>query len=214
MKRAPLHRVFYAKFFLKVFYGLLVILLLTVCATNIWIVMLGQQNISEEKPIEKRDYVIVLGAGVRGQELSGALKSRMIGAVHLYQNKLVSKILVSGDGTDPYYNETLAMKKFAVKNEIPEADIESDALGFSTYDSILRARSVFKIQQAYVVSQKFHLIRILWLAQAVGIDAKGVSAGLLNEDWYYLLREIPARTKDFFLHFFNFEPATTRDKIF
>ena len=214
MTKAPSKIAFLAKLFLEMSAvgGLLGLAVLAV--TNFWIVTKAEPQIVDGQPVEVRDYAIVLGAGVRGQALSGALKSRMMRAMQLYQNKTVRKILVSGDGTDPYYNETVAMKKFAIKNEIPAADIESDALGFSTYDSVLRAREVFKIRNAYVVSQNFHLTRILWLANAVGIDALGVPAGPVDEEWYYRMREVPARTKDFFLHWADYRPEGTRDKFF
>lgn len=185
-----------------------------VLATNLWVVAVGERRILFTPPTEPREYVIVLGAGVHGQELSGALRARMTLAVELYRKQLARNILLSGDGTDPWYNETVAMKRFALMNDVPASRIFSDAKGYSTYDSVLRAREMFGVEKAYIVSQKFHLSRVLWLANAVGMEAIGVPTGAVDGELYYSMREIPARTKDFFLHVLDYFPQGRREAPF
>jgi vancomycin permeability regulator SanA len=185
-----------------------------VLATNLWVVAEGEKRILFTPPTETRDFVIVLGAGVHGVELSGALRSRMALALELYRKQLVRNILLSGDGTDPWYNETVAMKRFALMNDIPASRIFADAKGYSTYDSVLRAKEMFGVETAYVVSQKFHLSRVLWLSNAVGIDVLGVPTGPVDGELYYSMREIPARTKDFFLHVLDYFPQGRREAPF
>jgi vancomycin permeability regulator SanA len=146
----------------------------------------------------KKDMAIVLGASVHGSTLSEALRARMETAVGLYQKGLVQHILLSGDGTDGFYSETMAMKKFALKKGIPEISILTDEKGYSTYTSILRVKNVFRAQSIYIVSQDFHLTRAVWIARAIDLDADGISAGSMKRRWYYEVREFLARVKDFF----------------
>lgn len=167
--------------------------------TNLWVVTQGQSRTLTSDPIEPRDCAVVLGAGVRGFKLSGALRGRMLKAIELYNSRLVSRILVTGDGTDVYYNETLAMQKFAISNNVPAHVVMTDPQGYSTYTSIMRAKTQFRIESAYIISQDYHLSRAVWLANATGIDAWGVPTNVTNKDRYYFIREMPARTKDFTL---------------
>lgn len=153
-----------------------------------------------------KEYAIVLGASVHGDALSELLKARMETAITLYNQKLVKTILMSGDGTDSYYNETAAMKKYALKNGIPEEVLITDEKGYSTYATILRAKEVFNAKSAYIITQNFHLPRAVWIAREIGIDAQGVNAGKTKDNWYYSLREFLARTKDFFQVKFKITP--------
>lgn len=143
------------------------------------------------------DFAIVLGASVHGQVLSDVLKARVSAAVHLYQMGQVNCILMSGDGSKAHYNETAAMKKYALKDGIPENALFTDAKGFNTYTSMLRAKEVFHVKQAYIVTQNFHLGRAVWIARKVGIRAQGQNAGSVDREWYYQIREFFARFKDF-----------------
>ncbi len=158
--------------------------------------------------------LIVLGAGVRRKELSGMLRCRMLKAIELYNAQKSDRILLSGDGTNPHYNETAAMRKFALQNGINADAVLTDPLGFSTYDSLRRAIEVFGIRNATIVSQDFHLSRAVWLADSFGIHADGESCDQTGAGLYYNLREIPARSKDVFLRWFDFAPRSNRDELF
>lgn len=158
--------------------------------------------------------LIVLGAGVHRKELSGMLKCRMQKAIELFSRERGIRILLSGDGTDPHYNETSAMKNYALQNGLPQESLLGDPLGYSTYDSLRRAREVFGIRTGVIVSQDFHLKRALWLAESFGISVEGASCDKGSSSYFYDLREIPARTKDVLLRWLDFAPRSNRDELF
>lgn len=158
--------------------------------------------------------LIVLGAGVLRKEPSGMLKCRMHKALEIFTQQPKLRVLLSGDGTDFHYNETSAMRSYAVQNGLPRHALLSDPLGFSTYDSLRRAIEIFGIRKGIIVSQEFHLKRALWLARSFGMDATGVACDKSGSSLFYQLREIPARSKDVFLRWFDFAPRSSRDEIF
>lgn len=171
-------------------------------------------ELSSNSDPRQRPTVIVLGAGVRRRELSGMLRCRMLKAIELYNNQRSTRVLLSGDGTDPHYNETTAMRKFALQNGINADALLTDPLGFSTYDSLRRAIEVFGIRSAMIVSQDFHLQRAIWLANSFGIEASGESCDAGSSSYFYDFREILARCKDVFLRWFDFAPRSNREEIF
>jgi vancomycin permeability regulator SanA len=143
---------------------------------------------------------IVFGAGVRGQGLSPMLMDRVRLAVDLYRAGRVRKLLMTGDNSRPDYDEVTPMRRFAVSRGVPEGDIVLDYAGFSTYESCYRARQVFGVKQAVLVTQSFHLARALYTCRQLGIEAVGVGA----PDWgiypdrvmtYYAVREAFATLK-------------------
>lgn len=158
--------------------------------------------------------IIVLGAGVWRNEPSGMLKCRINKAIALYARERGHKMLLSGDGTDHHYKETNAMSEYARMNGVSNEDLLTDALGFSTYDSLRRAAEVFNIKNAIIVSQEFHLSRAVWLAGSFAIKATGIPCDSNKSSLYYHLREIPARTKDTLLRWFNSPSRDHREQIF
>jgi SanA protein len=152
----------------------------------------------EEAP--KAQVAVVLGALVfRDGRLSYVLADRVDTAIDLYRKKKVDKILLTGDHGRVSYDEVNAMRRYALKHGIPPEDVFMDHAGFSTYESMFRARDVFRVKSAIIVTQRFHLARSVYTARALGIDAMGVEADrhiyihpLLNN-----AREILARTKAF-----------------
>ena len=120
---------------------------------------------------------IVLGARVYPNgRLSGMLRDRVETAVALYKAGKVQKILMTGDNSVPDYNEPDAMKAHAVALGVPAADIQPDYGGRRTYDSCYRARQIFEVDSAIVVTQAFHLPRALFLCDQLGLSAVGVAA--------------------------------------
>ena len=107
---------------------------------------------------------------------------------------------MSGDNGTESYNEVLAMKNYAISKGVPSEDIFCDHAGFSTYESMYRAKHVFGVERMIVVTQTYHLYRALYAANGLGIDAVGVESDLhtYGGQPMFDLREIPARTKDFF----------------
>ena len=104
------------------------------------------------------------------------LHDRIATAVDLYQRGLVKKLLLTGDNRVVNYNEPEAMRRVAVKLGVPIEDLVLDYAGRRTYDSCYRAREIFGVQRAILVSQAFHLDRALYLCDSFGIDSIGVAA--------------------------------------
>lgn len=120
---------------------------------------------------------LVLGARVYSDgRLSGMLRDRVDTAVALYKAGKVDKLLMSGDNSDEEYNEPGAMVSRAIQLGVPAEDVQPDYGGRRTYDSCYRARSIFQITDAVVVTQEFHLPRALFLCENLGIRVSGVIA--------------------------------------
>jgi SanA protein len=120
---------------------------------------------------------IVFGAGLYhdGTPLP-VLADRVAAAADLYKAGKVGKLLLSGDNRFPEHNEPEAMRRYAISLGVPEADLVLDFAGRRTYDSCYRARFVFNIKKAILVSQEFHLARAVYLCDQLGIESAGVAA--------------------------------------
>jgi vancomycin permeability regulator SanA len=143
------------------------------------------------------DMIVVLGAGVRGDVPSDVLRDRLETALALYRAGRASRILVTGDHARADYDEPGAMARWLVAAGVPKRAIVLDHAGFDTYSSIVRAREVFGVTHAIVVTQRFHLARALWVARSVGIDAEGAEAdrqSYRGAAWFEA-RELLSRTK-------------------
>ena len=169
----------------------------------------------EAAELENTDCVLVLGAGVRDGNPTPMLRDRLITGISLYKSGAAPKIIMSGDHGREDYDEVNVMKSYAVENGAPDSDVFMDHAGFSTYDSVYRAKAVFEADSIIIVTQKYHLYRALYIAERLGVNAVGVSAdlddysGQLKRD----LREIAARDKDFFSCLFKPEPKYLGEKI-
>jgi SanA protein len=120
---------------------------------------------------------LVLGAGLwRDGTPTPALYDRVATAVDLYKAGKVKKLLMSGDNRRVDYNEPAAMKTLAVQLGVPDEDIVLDYAGRRTYDSCYRAKEIFGVQRAMIITQRFHLDRSLFLCDAMGLEAVGVVA--------------------------------------
>ena len=146
------------------------------------------------------DCILVLGCYVHDSgRPSDMLADRLRRGIELYQSGAAPKLLMSGDHGQKDYNEVKAMKLEAMEEGIPSEDIFMDHAGFSTYESIFRARDVFDADRIIIVTQEYHLYRALYVANALGLEAYGVAAdyhtyvGQVNRE----VREILARSKDF-----------------
>jgi SanA protein len=127
--------------------------------------------------VPARPVALVLGAGLWDDgSLTPILADRMLTAVGLYHAGKVEKLLCSGDNRFVDYNDPAAMKAYAVRLGVPEGDIVLDYAGRRTYDSCFRARAIFGVEQAVVVTQRFHTARALYTCEALGVDAVAVKA--------------------------------------
>ena len=123
----------------------------------------------------QRYTAIVLGCRVNGDDPSGCLEERLAAALELYRSGHVQRLLLSGDHGTAGYDEVNAMRGWLVDRGVPLEHVFLDHAGFDTYDTMMRARHVFQVDGALIVSQAFHLPRAVYLARAVGLDAVGVS---------------------------------------
>lgn len=200
---------------------ILLVLVLAAARINLYVINSTKDNIysldhgfSDEK---KYDCIIVLGAGLKADGTpSNMLEDRLKRASEVYFDGASDKILVTGDNSTMEYNETIAMKNYLVRElGVEEDDVVCDYAGFSTYDSLYRARDVFCVKSAVVVTQKYHLYRALYIADALGLETVGaecdyhIYAGQLRRD----LREAAARAKDFLSTIFMPEPKFLGQKI-
>ena len=162
------------------------------------------------------DCILVLGC----QVWSNGTPSRMLGdridrGLELYKAGAAPKILMSGDHGTVSYDEVNAMKRIAIEAGVPSEDVFMDHAGFSTYESVFRAKAVFQARRVLIVSQEYHLYRALYCARALGLDACAVAAEDIRYrgQFYRDLREIAARDKDFLKCIFKPDPTFLGDVI-
>lgn len=138
---------------------------------------------------------IVFGAAAYRSGPSDAFGDRLLTAAELYHAGKAQKILISGDNSTVDYNEPQTGKNFLLEYGIPGEAIQLDNAGFRTYDTCARAKKVFLVDEAIVVSQRFHLPRILFTCGMLGIEVEGVVADKQSyqNHWYNLLRETAAQ---------------------
>lgn len=174
--------------------------------------------ISEEKAksLFDVDCILVLGCGVKSNgEPSDMLEDRLLRGIEVYNLKSAPKLLMSGDHGQPEYDEVNTMKNFAIKKGVPSTDIFMDHAGFSTYESIYRAKEIFGAEKVIIVTQKYHLYRALYIAEKLSVEAYGVSSDYRK----YIgqtpreIREVLARNKDFFTLLVEPEPTYLGEKI-
>jgi len=160
---------------------------------------IGEQLTVSMEKTKEADCIIVLGAGIVGNKPSISLANRLDKAIEVYNLGHTKKILVSGDHGESSYDEVNVMRNYLLEKGIPKDDIFMDHAGFSTYDSMYRARSVFKARSAIVVTQKLHLRRALYIGDKMGIAVTGVEAenSTAKSTAFQSVREYPARVKAF-----------------
>jgi vancomycin permeability regulator SanA len=143
-------------------------------------------------PTEDR-VAIVFGARVEGNgDPSNTLYDRTVTAVELYHAGRARKLLFTGGNREPE-----VMKRVALESGIPEADIVLDDMGIRTYESCARAKQVFGIESAILVTQDYHLARSIYLCRSMGVDSIGVDAKRRDYDGerYAWVREYISRVR-------------------
>ena len=188
-------------------------------AINGWVILSTQARIitaEEAAELADADCIVVLGCAVRADGTpSPMLAERLARSVELYEAGAAPKLLMSGDNGQVEYNEVVVMGNYALERGVPSYDIFLDYAGFSTYESMYRAKEIFQAKKIIIVTQKYHLHRALYIAKALGLDARGVSsdtqtyAGQTNRD----IREILARNKDFLTSIFKPKPTYLGDPV-
>ena len=201
-------------------YGItiIIIIVIIVLGINLYVKKSTSKQIINENNCAKLsdvDCIIILGAGIWEDKPSPMLEDRLLEGIKLYQNNVSDKIIMSGDHGRKEYDEVNIMKNYAIEKGIPSENIFMDHAGFSTYESIYRARDIFKAKKIVIVTQKYHLYRALYIANQLGIEAYGVGADPRQYVGaaYRELREILARDKDFVKCIFKPEPTYLGDTI-
>lgn len=161
------------------------------------------------------DCILVLGCGVWGETPSHMLEDRLLQGIELCKNGASEKMLMSGDHGRENYDEVNVMKNFAVERGIDSEDIFMDHAGFSTYESMYRARDIFKAGKILIVTQDYHLYRAIYDARALGLEAYGVASNprSYGGQLYRDIREILARNKDFVYAIIQPEPTYLGEAI-
>ena len=197
---------------------LLIAAVLLPVATSYYVMASTQDRIItlDEAAGMNADTILVLGARVwdNGQP-SGILKDRINTGVDLYEAGASDRLLMSGDHGQDEYDEVNAMKDYAIEKGVAPAVIFMDHAGFSTYESLYRARDIFQVKTVVIVSQQYHLYRALYIARALGLDAYGVSCDTREYNAYLLfdVRETLARCKDVLYSLFQPLPTYLGDII-
>ena len=198
---------------------LIIIIVLSAIASiiiNEYVKNSTKSNIIGEENLEDIDVILILGCKVMPNgELSYMLRDRLDKGIELYKNNVASKIIVSGDHGQDEYDEVNAMKNYLIDKGIPSEDIFMDHAGFSTYDSMYRAKEIFGVNKAVVVTQRYHLYRAIYVGKALGMEIYGVPAKEIN---YYgqfkrEIREFAARNKEFVKCIIKPKPKYLGDKI-
>jgi len=151
------------------------------------------------------DAILVLGARVHDDgKPSGILEDRLITGIAAYECGASGRLLMSGDHGTEEYDEVNAMKSYALQQGVPSEVVFMDHAGFSTYESLYRARDVFAVKTVVIVTQRYHLYRALYVAEKLGLTAYGVTSDLGTYAGMprFEAREILARCKDFFYTIF------------
>ncbi len=161
------------------------------------------------------DCILILGCKVNGDSPSLMLRDRLSQGVELY-GTASNKLLMTGDHGKDGYDEVGVMKAYAEEYGIPSENIFEDHAGFSTYESMYRAKEIFKAKKILIVTQEYHLYRAVYDARALGLDAYGVIAEPsmnYGGQEYRDIREVLARNKDFIFAIFKPEPTYLGEAI-
>lgn len=187
------------KFLLKIVLSCLFI----ICSINAYMILESNNKMIENESIQSLkdiDTIIILGCGLKTNETpSDMLAERLDKGIELYHLNVSNRILMSGDHKDEYHDEVSVMKNYAVQNHVPSENIYLDHAGYSTYESMYRAKEIFQAKNVVIVTQKYHLYRAVYIANTLGLNAYGVSSNSspFSGDFTLDLREMLARTKDF-----------------
>ena len=157
---------------------LITIILVSTLAINQNIYLKTKNKIITEQSekIENVDCILILGAGIWNNRPSPMLEDRLLQGISLYQKGFASKIIMSGDHGRENYDEVNIMKEFAIERGVNSEDIFMDHAGFSTYESIYRAKEIFGAKKMIIVTQEYHLYRALYIAQQFDIETYGVAS--------------------------------------
>lgn len=189
------HRRWSSKLKLKKALGIFAVLTVAVLSFAAWVYFQveGHDDViySNVDDVPVTPAAIVFGAGIDSPEVHDRVRT----ACALYKQGKVAKLLMTGDNGHITYNEPEAMRQEAIKLGVPSENVVCDYAGFRTYDSIYRAREIFGLTKAVLVTQRYHLPRAIYLSRSLGLDVVGFDASKQSygsiQTWYDL-REVGA----------------------
>ena len=192
---------------------------IALCSINGYVKSVAKERIvtvEETATLEDVDCIIVLGCQVRDDgTLSHMLRDRLMRGLDVYHAGATPKLLMSGDHGRKEYDEVNAMKQYAIENGVPSEHVFMDHAGFSTYETVYRAKEIFEADKVIIITQEYHLYRALYIADKLGLEAYGVSADLNKYAGQSMrdFREILARCKDWAMCIFKPEPTYLGESI-
>jgi vancomycin permeability regulator SanA len=153
-------------------------------ATWLWVSTADRLRTLQDAP--RTDVAVVFGAGLWDGEPSPYLAHRLDAAATLYREGRVEVVLVTGDNSRKDYDEPDAMRAYLAKHGVPRGQVVTDYAGFDTWDSCVRAKKIFGVDKAVLISQEFHIRRAVALCDAAGVDSYGVGVDDTHDvTWYY-----------------------------
>ncbi|MGW2721999.1 SanA/YdcF family protein [Streptomyces sp. NPDC001492] len=151
-----------------------------------WLYVTTGDRLRTTADAPRTEVAVVFGAGLWNGEPSPYLANRLKAAAQLYRAGRVEVVLVTGDNSRKDYDEPDAMRTYLKKHGVPEGRIVSDYAGFDTWDSCVRAKKIFGVDRAVLISQGFHIRRAVALCEAAGVDSYGVGVDAKHDvTWYY-----------------------------
>lgn len=158
----------------------------------------AHDNIYTLESVPERPVAIIFGAQIYSSgRLSAMLADRVAMGAKLYQQGKVRALLLTGDNSEVSYNEPEAMRQYALRLGVPDDAIVLDYAGFRTYDSCYRARDIFQVSGATLVTQDFHLDRALLVCNALGVDSVGVAADMVSSERYSARALLSSQLREF-----------------
>ncbi|MFF0015413.1 vancomycin high temperature exclusion protein [Streptomyces sp. NPDC005374] len=153
-------------------------------ATWLYLSTGGRLRTTADAP--RTEVAVVFGAGLWDGEPSPYLANRLDAAAKLYRDGRIKVVLVTGDNSREDYDEPDAMRAYLTRHGVPGGRIVSDYAGFDTWDSCVRARKIFGVHRAVLISQGFHIRRAVALCEAAGVTSYGIGVDAKHDvTWYY-----------------------------
>ncbi|WP_210589665.1 vancomycin high temperature exclusion protein [Streptomyces sp. GESEQ-35] len=151
-----------------------------------WMYVVTGDRLRTTADVPRTDVAVVFGAGLWDGEPSPYLAHRLDAAAELYREGRIKVVLVTGDNSREEYDEPDAMRTYLTRQGVPDARIVSDYAGFDTWDSCVRAKKIFGVDRAVLISQGFHIRRAVALCQEAGVLSYGVGVTDVHDaTWYY-----------------------------
>ncbi|MFS8199568.1 vancomycin high temperature exclusion protein [Streptomyces sp. CWNU-52B] len=162
-----------------------------------WLFTATGDRLRTATDVPRTDVAIVFGAGLWQGEPSPYLAHRLDAAAGLYRSGRIQVVLVTGDNSREDYDEPDAMRAYLTEQGVPDGRIVSDYAGFDTWDSCVRAKKIFGVDEAVLISQGFHIRRAVALCQEAGVASYGLGVADAHDvTWYYgAAREVVAAGK-------------------